>query len=123
MLKGTELWPDIDAWKDAVLFFETSEDKPEPKFFEYWLRNYGSQGILQSCSGIVFGKPYDQQYYEEYKRAILKVIADELGLYHLPVLCNGAFGHTSPMTVLPYGAMAEIDCNSVSFEILESGVR
>ena len=122
MLKGTELWPDLSAWSGAILFFETSEDKPQPNFFEYWLRNYGSMGILQSCNGIIFGKPYDQQYYEEYKRAILKVIRYELGLYNLPILCNVSFGHTSPMTVIPYGANAEIDCDLAAFNILDSAV-
>jgi muramoyltetrapeptide carboxypeptidase LdcA involved in peptidoglycan recycling len=38
------------------------------------------------------------------------------------VLYNLSFGHTSPMTVLPYGAIAEIDCTQSSFSILESGV-
>lgn len=122
MVKGTEVWPEPDAWKGAILFFETSEDKPEPKYFEYWLRNYASQGIVQNCSGIVFGKPYDMKYYDEYKQAAVKVIRDELGLHSLPVLFNGCFGHTSPMAVIPYGAMAQIDCDSVEFGILESAV-
>lgn len=122
MLKGTELWPDIDAWKDSILFFETSEDKPDPAYFEYWLRNYGSQGILSSAKGIIFGKPYDNQYYEEYKRAIVRVVREELKLADLPVLCNMNFGHTAPMSILPYGAMAEIDSDKITFSILESGV-
>ncbi len=122
MLKGTELWPDADCWKDSILFFETSEDKPEPAYFEYWLRNYGSQGILSGAKGIIFGKPYDNKYYEEYNKVIVKVVREELKLHDLPVLCNMNFGHTSPIITLPYGAMAEIDCDNVTFSILESGV-
>lgn len=122
MLKGTELWPSADSWKDSILFFETSEDKPDPVYIEYWLRNYGSQGILHSAKGIIFGKPYDNKYYEEYKKAIVKVIREELKLHDLPILCNMNFGHTSPITILPYGAMAEIDCENKTFSILEPGV-
>lgn len=122
MIKGTELWPAPDAWDQAVLFFETSEDKPNPSFFEYWLRNYGSQGILNRITGLIFGKPYDNLHYEEYKKAIVKVVRDELKLYDLPVLCNMNFGHTAPMAILPYGAMAEIDCDRKAFRIIESGV-
>ncbi|HYF81573.1 MAG TPA: S66 peptidase family protein [Clostridia bacterium] len=122
MLKGTELWPGIDAWNDTILFFETSEDKPDPTYFEYWLRNYGSQGILNRTNGIIFGKPYDNQYYEEYKKAIVKVVRDEMKLADLPILCNMNFGHTAPMMILPYGAMAEIDSEKAAFSILESGV-
>lgn len=122
MVKGTKLWPEEKLWEDSILFFETSEDKPSPVYFEYWLRNYGSQGILEKSKGIIFGKPYDNQYYEEYKKVIYKVIRDELRLKDLPILYNMNFGHTAPMITLPYGALAEIDCDNNTFSILESGV-
>lgn len=121
MMKGTILWDKRD-FEDAILFFETSEDMPEPSYVEYWLRNYGSQGILQSIKGIIWGKPYDDKYYEEYKKVIKRVIHDELGLTELPILYNMNFGHTEPMVCLPYGALAEIDCSKKLFSILESGV-
>jgi muramoyltetrapeptide carboxypeptidase LdcA involved in peptidoglycan recycling len=122
MLKGTEVWPELVDWKDSILFFETSEDKPDPAYVEYWLRNYGSLGILQNVRGIIFGKPYDNLYYEEYKNALVRVVREELKLVNLPILYNMNFGHTAPMCVLPYGALAEIDCEEKSFSIIESGV-
>jgi len=122
MIKGTELWPSNDLWANSIIFFETSEEKPEPRYIEYWLRNYGSQGILQKANGIIFGKPYDNLYYEEYKKAILNVIRDELKLVDLPILYNMNFGHTAPMITLPFGAIAEIDCVKKSFSILDSAV-
>lgn len=123
MAKGTELWPEKNIWKDAILFLETSEDKPSPKYVEYWLRNYGSQGIFNKINGIVFGKPYDNEYYEDYKKIIIKVIREELGLKEFPIMLNMNFGHTAPMMILPYGAMAEINCDENKFSILESGVK
>jgi len=122
MLKGTEVWPPAAAWQGALLFLETSEDKPSPVYVEYWLRNYGAQGILDKVSGIIFGKPHENTYYEEYKRAILKVVRDELHLTDLPILYNLNFGHAAPIAVLPYGAIAEIDCGEAGFRILEAGV-
>jgi len=122
MIKGTELWPGNDLWDNSIIFFETSEDKPEPRYVEYWLRNYGSQGILQKVNGIIFGKPYDNLYYEEYKKVILNVIREELKLVHLPILYNMNFGHTSPIITIPYGAMAEINCEKKSFSILDASV-
>ncbi|VYT61665.1 LD-carboxypeptidase [Clostridium tertium] len=122
MVKGTKIWPEENQWKDSILFLETSEDKPEPAYFEYWLRNYGSQGILENVNGVIFGKPYDNKYYEEYKNAIYKVIRDELKLKDLPILFNMNFGHTAPIMTIPYGALAEIDCENNKFSILESGV-
>ncbi|MDS0525247.1 LD-carboxypeptidase [Clostridium sp. SHJSY1] len=122
MIKGTKIWPEENMWNDSILFFETSEDTTNPTYIEYWLRNYGSQGILQKVNGIIFGKPYDNKYYEEYKNVINKVIRDELNLKELPIMYNMNFGHTAPMMVIPYGALAEIDCDNNKFYILESGV-
>lgn len=119
--KGTTIWPEASYWKDSILFFETSEDTPEPVFIEYWLRNYGSQGILQQTKGIVFGKPQHERYYDEYKEAIGRILR-ELDLTDLPVFYNLNFGHTEPKFVLPYGAMAEMDCKNATFSILESSV-
>lgn len=121
MSKGTSLWPDRTMFDDAILFFETSEDKPEPVYLEYWLRNYGSQGILQNAKALLFGKPYQETYYEEYKKSIMKILR-ELNLHDLPVFYNMTFGHNEPMCILPYGALAEIDCEQETFSILESGV-
>lgn len=122
MMKGTSLWPEEEVFKDAILFFETSEDMPEPTYVEYWLRNYGAQGILQNAKAILWGKPYQEKYYDEYKQAIKKVLVDELGLSDLPVVYNMTFGHNEPMMCLPYGALAEVDCEKQTVSILESGV-
>lgn len=123
MLKGTEVWPDVKLWKNGILFLETSEDKLEPTYVEYWLRNYGAQGILQNINGIIFGKPYDNVYYEEYRKVFIKVIREELKLKDLPILFNVNFGHTAPIITIPYGAKAEINCEEKKFSIVESGVR
>jgi muramoyltetrapeptide carboxypeptidase LdcA involved in peptidoglycan recycling len=85
MLKGTEYWPDPEIWKGCILFFETSEGKPQPDFVRYWLRNYAATGILKNAKGIIFGRPYDNLYADEYEKEILKVL-DEEGLYDLPVI-------------------------------------
>ncbi|WP_144511859.1 S66 peptidase family protein [Bacillus sp. FJAT-22090] len=120
--KGTTLWPEASYWKDSILFFETSEDTPDPAFIEYWLRNYGSQGILQQVNGIIFGKPQHEKYYEEYKESIGRIMS-ELDLTDLPIFYNLNFGHTEPKFVLPYGALAEMNCENATFSILESGVE
>ncbi|MGX9134993.1 S66 family peptidase [Rummeliibacillus sp. JY-2-4R] len=120
--KGTELWPEKKYWENSILFFETSEEKPEPKLIKYWLRNYAAQGILQKANGIIFGKPQDEEYYGEYKEEILKVMK-EFHLEDLPILYNLNFGHTEPKFILPYGVLAEINCEKRTFTILESGVK
>lgn len=120
--KGTIIWPEKKYWEDSILFFETSEEKPEPDLIVRWLRNYAAQGILHQASGIIFSKPQDEAYYDEYKEAI-RMVMQEYGLDDLPILYNLNFGHTEPMMVLPYGRLAEIDCRRVTFSILESAVK
>ncbi|MED1203549.1 S66 peptidase family protein [Heyndrickxia acidicola] len=121
-VKGTKLWPDKKYWENSILFFETSEEKPEPNLIKYWLRNYAVQGILQKANGIIFGKPLDEKFYDEYKEEIRKVMK-EFDLEDLPILYNLNFGHTEPKFILPYGAKAEINCDKKTFTILESGVE
>ncbi|MDY0256051.1 LD-carboxypeptidase [Gudongella oleilytica] len=121
MAKGTEVWPDLETFNSSILFLETSEDMPSPENLLYALRNYGAQGILKRINGMIFGKPYHNKYYDEYKEVIIKALK-EYSLESLPVLYNLSFGHTSPMIVLPYGALAEIDCTQSTFSILEAGV-
>jgi len=103
------------------LFLETSEEMPLPSNLLYILRVFGAMGVLERLNGIVFGKPYNDRYYDEYKPVIKKALA-EYGRYDLPVLYNLSFGHCEPKFCIPYGAIAEIDCDNAVFSILESGV-
>src|SRR5699024_3985213 len=121
-LKGTALWPEKKDWENSILFFETSEKKPEPRLIKYWLRNYAAQGILHQINGIIFGKPQDEAYYEEYKTEIHQVMK-ELDLVDLSLRYNMDFGHTEPRFMVRYGAVAEINCEKETFSILENGVE
>ncbi len=121
-IRGTSIMPKINDFDNAILFLETSEDKPTPNSLKYLLRSIASIGILKRINGILFAKPYDEKYYEEYKEIILKVIRDEEKCEELPILYNMNFGHTSPMFIIPYGALGKIDCDNKEFNILESGV-
>ena len=124
MLKGSDWWPPPDYWEDAILFYETSEEAPPAAQVLRWLRNFAAQGILQRLSGVVLGRPggrTDEAYRVEQERAVLRAL-EEAGLSHLPVLAELDFGHTDPITTLPYGAMAQIDCSLARLTILEPGV-
>jgi len=119
--RGTEFFP--QQWQDAILFLETSEDAPPPEFVKYTLRAYAAMGILRQLSGILFGRPYDNEAkFSEYDRAILQVVRDEEGLTNLPIITHMDFGHTCPMFVIPYGLQAEIDCDNQRFSIVENAV-
>ncbi|WP_042149451.1 S66 peptidase family protein [Paucisalibacillus sp. EB02] len=120
--KGTSIWPEMGLFDNSILFFETSEDTPEPSLLRYWLRNYGAQGILEKVNGVIFGKPLDEKYYGEYKKEI-RMVLKEFMLEDLPVLYNMNFGHTEPKCILPYGRMAEINCEEKTFSIIDHAVE
>ena len=120
-LKGTEFWPDNELWTNSILFFETSDAKPEPDYFRWWLRNYAQQGILTKANGIILGRPDNNAYVNEYNDELLKVLGEE-GLTNMPVITEMDFGHTCPVFTIPYGSMAQIDCMTHTFSLLESGV-
>jgi muramoyltetrapeptide carboxypeptidase LdcA involved in peptidoglycan recycling len=124
-LRGTELWPGEDAWRDAILFLETSEEAPPPTTLLRTLRVYAAMGILQRLSGILFAKPGGDipvGRFDEYEEAILRVVVGEQGLTDLPIVTRMDFGHTDPMFVLPYGVEAEIDCEGERFSIVEGAL-
>lgn len=120
MCNGTEIWPSLEQWENAILFIETSEDKPSPDFIKWTFRNLSAQGILKVINGIIVGKPQDEAYYEEYKKAIKDVVSKEEYLINLPIIYNVNFGHAYPTGIIPYGVQTEIDCDNKKITLLES---
>ena len=123
MAIGTEIFPTAEQWKGAILFIETSEDRPTPDFVKWTLRNLAAQGILKVLNGIIVGKPQAEHYYEDYKDVILKVVAQEEKLTDLPIIYNVNFGHAMPIGIIPYGVQAEIDCDNKRIVLLESATE
>lgn len=122
-MKDTSLW-DKSYFDDAILFIETSEDKPSADFVTWWFRNYVASGILSKIKGIIIGRPQsdDDEYINAQYNAVLNVVKNEEGL-DIPILVNASFGHTDPQMLVPYGAMAEINVKDASFSILEAAVK
>ena len=120
MANGTEIWPSLTSWTGAILFLETSEDKPSPDFVKWILRNLAAQGILKVIKGVIFGKPQGEVHYEAYKDVIKQVIVDEERLSDLPIFYNVNFGHAKPIGIIPYGILTELDCEAKTIVFLES---
>lgn len=124
MLKGTLWWPKAELFQGAALYLETSEEAPQPSTVEYWLRNYGSQGILNMISALLFARPrsYTPEMKEQLHQNILKVLK-EVGREDLPVVANMDIGHTTPMMVMPNGCKVAVDAERKIVELLEAGVK
>jgi muramoyltetrapeptide carboxypeptidase LdcA involved in peptidoglycan recycling len=125
-LRGTAWFPPLEAFDGAVLFWETSEDAPEPAVVTRLLRSLASQGVLERLAAIALGRwgglP-DASRFAEWDAAVVRAVVEEGGLDRLPILAGLDFGHTDPICTLPYGALAEVDVDALTLTILEPGVR
>ena len=119
MIVGTEIWPTKEEWKDKILLIETSEDRPNPIYITYYLRNLGALGIFDEIKGIIVGKPQAEQYYEEYKEVYKKVLK-EFNKETLPVLYNVNIGHSESIGILPLGTEIEVDFDKKKIYLKES---
>lgn len=124
-MKGTEFWASKDFWNNKILFFETSEEKPTVENVKRMLRNYGSQGIFEKISGVLFGRArgYSDSEKIELDKGIVTIIKNEFGQSELPIISNMDFGHTDPQLILPLGIKAEIDCRNKTLKLVESALQ
>lgn len=118
MINGTEIWPKKEEWKDKILCIETSDEQPEPNVLKHALRNLEAQGILKSISGIMFGRPKNGKYYEEYK-VVFKRVLEESNNKELPVITNCHFGHSWLWNIIPFGCKLELDLDNKKITLLE----
>ncbi len=117
-IMGTPLFPTAEQWHDSLIFLEISAPYGLPLAGLHTARAFAATGMFRQARGLICASMNDED-----KRNLLRVIRDEEGLADLPILVNVDFGHRTPMTTLPIGAMAEIDCENRTLRILESGVE
>ncbi|HJP30390.1 MAG TPA: S66 peptidase family protein [Candidatus Latescibacteria bacterium] len=116
-LRGTPWWP---CWEGAILFFETSEEKPSPAKIDGILMDYENMGVFDSICGLVVGRP--MKYSDEEKSRLRQVILERTAGYAFPILTDVDFGHTAPQITIPLGCRARIDTPNEILEILEAAV-
>lgn len=123
-LRGTDYWPSPSFLKGAILFFETSEEKPPVSLVKYFLRSYGMMGLYDQISGIIFGRPRDYSVQEkiELDKTIVAIVAGEFGNKTMPIVTNFDFGHTDPQVIMPLGVRCEIDCSKKTVSLVENSV-
>lgn len=124
-LKGTRYWPPLRFFNDAVLFFETSEEKPPPERVGYMLRNYGVAGILARASALLMGRPkdYGAAEVEKLHKTLTAVIAGEFGRSDMPIITNVDIGHTDPKLIIPIGGRVRVDATLKRITLTESPFR
>ena len=120
-LTGTSIELKAEDFENAILFVEDIPEFFDEASVQNFFSSLGEKGILHKLNGIIIGKVNENRSFKERAKVIHHVISEEYSC-SVPVLYGLNFGHSSPMFVLPYGAMTEIDCEKSTFSILESGV-
>lgn len=120
-ISQTPLFAPFEENDNIILFIDDIVEYMTPQVYIDLFRWLDEKGIMRRLKGLIFGRLNEYPENPDYKIALLRVMK-ELNLTDLPILYNMPFGHTAPACVLPFGVMAEIDCENVSFSILESGV-
>ncbi|MDX9690094.1 MAG: LD-carboxypeptidase [Proteobacteria bacterium] len=120
--RGTSLWPEPTAWDGAILFLETSEERPPAALFRYMLRCLGVMGVFDRIAGVLLGRPMcdpDPAQMMQYDKQLVEFVVRECKRPDLPILSQLDFGHSDPQFVLPIGCRAEIDCERRSLALIE----
>lgn len=115
-IMGTEVFPGRELWEGSILFIENLSPYNSALAALHGWRALAASGALESCAGIITPAMGNED-----REVLLKVLKHEVHREDLPVLSGVDFGHRTPMTVLPVGAMAELNCEESRFSILESG--
>lgn len=105
--------PTTQEWQEKILFIEPSDQLIKPEELENILNVFKELKILENVKGVLFGKPMNETYYEEYKEVIKKVFNN----LETPVLYNLNFGHSVPRYIIPYDASVTVDYDNLKVNI------
>lgn len=115
LCKKYDLFPSLDEWENKILLLETSEEKPKPELFRKMILKLQEYGIFDVISGLIIGKPQNEEYYEEYKQILL----DEIKNQDLSIVYNINVGHSTPRCIIPFGVDAKVDVEKQIIEFKE----
>ena len=109
------LFPSLNEWENKILLLETSEERPKPELFRKMILKLQEYGIFDVISGLIIGKPQNEEYYNEYKQIIL----DEIKNQDLSIVYNINVGHSTPRCIIPFGVNAKVDIERQIIEFKE----
>lgn len=115
LCKKYSLFPSLNEWKNKILLLETSEERPKPELFRKMILKLQEYGIFDIISGLIVGKPQNEEYYNEYK----KIILDEIRNKELSIVYNINIGHSTPRCIIPFGVNAKVDIERQIIEFKE----
>lgn len=109
------LFPSLNEWENKILLLETSEERPKPELFRKMILKLQEYGIFDVISGLIVGKPQNEEYYDEYKQILL----DEIRNKNLSIVYNINIGHSTPRCIIPFGVDVKVDVEKQIIEFKE----
>lgn len=116
-IMGTKYFPGPDIWEDSIIALEHGSVYGSKIAGLHELRAFAAAGVFDKAKAVLTG-PLDADNEE----TILQVMCKEVHRPDIVILENVDYIHRTPMTILPTGALMEIDCDAPKITILESGV-
>lgn len=120
-LDGTPIELKAKDFEGAILFLEDIPEFFDEKTITVYFEYLAQKGILQAINGILIGKANERRSFSNRAQVIRKLVSERY-FCTVPIVYGLNFGHSSPTCILPYGALAELDCENNTVSILESGV-
>lgn len=115
---GSEYLPD---WKNHILFLEDTDEQIYR--VDRMLTQLKLAGVLNSVSGVVFGKCTNCGPGDGFGSLTLEeVFADLLKPLNVPCWSGAMIGHIENKFTVPLGIQAEIDANNGTIQLLEPAV-
>lgn len=113
------LFPAKEDWRGKILLLETSEERAKPELYRRMLTALKEYGVFEEISGILVGRPVDEEYAEDYKKLLVEVVDQS----SLPIVWNVNVGHATPRCIIPFGVTATVDAGKqmISFCNTEIG--
>lgn len=116
-IMGTRFFPKPEFFEDTFVAIEHGAPYGSHLAGLHSLRAFAAAGVFDKAVGIITGK-----LDEESRNTIRKVVNNEVHREDMIILENVDFVHHTPMTILPMGALCEVNCEEATFSILEPGV-
>ncbi len=116
-IMGTKFFPRPEFFENTFVAIEHGAPYGSHLAGLHSLRAFAAAGVFDKAAGIITGKLDDES-----RNTIRRVINEEVHREDMIIFENVDFVHHTPMTVLPMGALCEVNCEEATFSILEPGV-
>lgn len=113
-LANTEYWPDFEK---SIIFLEGYDFEKED--CKSQLEKLKKLNVFDKTDGVIIGYIYGLQKLNPSSKQMEEILLEITKNYDFPILKVNDFGHNTPNTVLPVGAVIEMDADKKTIKLVE----